>query len=326
MDDIRPCAAAPRGNKGQLAAGRELHFCVMNGEHVPRLNALAGGGPTLVELTAALLTDGPWCPNALTPNRFDADLLRIRQIRVTVRVQSALAIAQRPGGRAVSQGRNGESGRALCPRSRSAVRLFTAEHEFRTMKRPKPEARSEVRSRDRHRPCAPGDDVLSALGMALALTSPSERQVAATYGWGTEVFYGADSAFERALQDLSLVPDWNLVLNGGTSTFVDGSAGSRACPMGRRESATGNRRGELRPVAVQSGRYAGDDRYAAMGREQPCLAALRVWAARRSESSGAIDSNVYVVVWVADDSLRPTASPLIDGDTTDGPNPGAGAA
>jgi hypothetical protein len=51
-----------------------------------------------VELTAAVLTDGPWCPNSLTPNRFDADLLRIRRVRVIVRVQSALASLRGPAG------------------------------------------------------------------------------------------------------------------------------------------------------------------------------------------------------------------------------------
>ena len=83
---------------GGWAQGENCTFLVIDGEHVPRLNALAGGGPALVELTPAELTDGPWCPNALTPNRFDADVLRIRKIRVTVRVQSALASLRGPAG------------------------------------------------------------------------------------------------------------------------------------------------------------------------------------------------------------------------------------
>jgi hypothetical protein len=35
-----------------------------------------------------MLTDGPWCPDALRAMRYDADLLRIRRIRVKVRVQA----------------------------------------------------------------------------------------------------------------------------------------------------------------------------------------------------------------------------------------------
>jgi hypothetical protein len=41
-----------------------------------------------VRLTAAHLTDGPWCPNAADRHRFDADLLRVRTVRVTLRVQT----------------------------------------------------------------------------------------------------------------------------------------------------------------------------------------------------------------------------------------------
>jgi hypothetical protein len=40
--------------------------------------------------------------------------------------------------------------------------------------------------------------------------------------------------------------------------------------------------------------------------------------------SGAINSTIYVVVWVADDSLETDGLPSIDGDLTSGPNPGAG--
>jgi hypothetical protein len=92
--------APPRFDQtmGSWAQGENCTFLVIDGEHVPRLSTLAGGGPRLVELAPAELTDGPWCPNALTPNRFDADVLRIRKIRVTARVQSALASLRGPAG------------------------------------------------------------------------------------------------------------------------------------------------------------------------------------------------------------------------------------
>ena len=48
------------------------------------LPTLPGGDGSLVELTQTLLTDGPWCG---TTNQFDADLYRIRKIRVDLRVQ-----------------------------------------------------------------------------------------------------------------------------------------------------------------------------------------------------------------------------------------------
>jgi len=42
-------------------------------------------------LTQAQLTDGPWCPDATNSNRFDADLFRIRKVRVTIRLQTGNA-------------------------------------------------------------------------------------------------------------------------------------------------------------------------------------------------------------------------------------------
>jgi hypothetical protein len=35
-----------------------------------------------------MLTDGPWCPDAANLMRYDADLLRIRRVRIKLRVQA----------------------------------------------------------------------------------------------------------------------------------------------------------------------------------------------------------------------------------------------
>jgi Tfp pilus assembly protein PilV len=52
----------------------------------------------LVKLTAEQLTDGPWCPDASSGSRWDADLLRVRAVVVTVRVEAALAALRGPAG------------------------------------------------------------------------------------------------------------------------------------------------------------------------------------------------------------------------------------
>jgi len=70
--------------------GENCVFQVAGGDHVPRLAPL-GPGATLVPLGAGALTDGPWCPDAGSPAAYDADLLRIRRIRVRLRVQVASA-------------------------------------------------------------------------------------------------------------------------------------------------------------------------------------------------------------------------------------------
>lgn len=76
--------------------GENCVFAVAAGAHTPRLAALDGG--PLVPLAAAQLTDGPWCPDPLSDARWDADLLRIRSIVVTVRIQAAIAALRGPAG------------------------------------------------------------------------------------------------------------------------------------------------------------------------------------------------------------------------------------
>jgi len=72
-------------------AGENCVFKINAGNQVPRLDDLSNpANPNgLVKLTAAQLTDGPWCPDAVTPSRWDADLLRIRKIGVRIRVMSS---------------------------------------------------------------------------------------------------------------------------------------------------------------------------------------------------------------------------------------------
>ena len=67
--------------------GENCLYSVQGGQHVSRLADLANG-VGIVRLTQAMLTDGPWCPDASYPMRYDADLLRIRRVRVKVRVQA----------------------------------------------------------------------------------------------------------------------------------------------------------------------------------------------------------------------------------------------
>ena len=78
-------------------AGENCVFAVVDGRHVPRLPVLASGSGR-VTLTSTELTDGPWCPDGVSNNRFDADLLRIRRVHVRVRVQVAMASLRGPAG------------------------------------------------------------------------------------------------------------------------------------------------------------------------------------------------------------------------------------
>jgi hypothetical protein len=66
--------------------GENCTFAIDAGRPVSRLRSLGAG---TVALGAALLTDGPWCPDAEHAFRFDADLLRVRRVRVAARLQAA---------------------------------------------------------------------------------------------------------------------------------------------------------------------------------------------------------------------------------------------
>jgi len=101
--------------RGSWPAGENCIFAVVNGVHVPRLTTIAPGGLTLVELTPSMLTDGPWCPDSTSLNRFDADLLRVRRIHVSLRVQSALASLRGPAGLLFAHGGSARAGDRYVP-------------------------------------------------------------------------------------------------------------------------------------------------------------------------------------------------------------------
>lgn len=80
-----------------------------------RLATLGPAGSGLVKLTAAELTDGPWCPDDANPKRWDADLLRIRKIGVTLRVQSAVAALRGPASTLFAVGGTSRGGTRFVP-------------------------------------------------------------------------------------------------------------------------------------------------------------------------------------------------------------------
>jgi hypothetical protein len=68
-----------------------------SGDQVPRLPPLDATS-ALTLLTSAQLVDGPWCPDDTNANRWDADLLRVRKVGITIRVETALAALRGPAG------------------------------------------------------------------------------------------------------------------------------------------------------------------------------------------------------------------------------------
>jgi len=108
-------------------AGENCAFQIdaTSGRQVSRLPPLSTT-TTLVPLTAAQLADGPWCPDEMSASRWDADLLRIRTVGVTIRVEAALAALRGPAGVLFTNGGT----------SRAATR-WVADQEIRLLVSPR---------------------------------------------------------------------------------------------------------------------------------------------------------------------------------------------
>ena len=74
--------------------GENCTFFAFSGGQASRLPGLAPVGTGLVPLPVAMLADGPWCPDGSAANRYDADLLRVRAIRVTLVAEASASMAR----------------------------------------------------------------------------------------------------------------------------------------------------------------------------------------------------------------------------------------
>jgi hypothetical protein len=79
------------------ATGSGVATCLFNAAGAPALPALTPDDGAQIELTEAMLTDGPWCGSG--PAQFDADLYRIRRLRVTLRLHATASWARGPDAR-----------------------------------------------------------------------------------------------------------------------------------------------------------------------------------------------------------------------------------
>ncbi|HEY7474948.1 MAG TPA: hypothetical protein VH679_08050 [Vicinamibacterales bacterium] len=66
------------------------------GNAISGLASLPAQGGSLAPLPLSIFTDGPWCGTG--DNRFDADLLRVRRVRLRIRIQATQAAHRGTGG------------------------------------------------------------------------------------------------------------------------------------------------------------------------------------------------------------------------------------
>lgn len=168
--------------------------------------------------------------------------------------------------------------------------------------------------------------LLTALGMALTLTTSTEGRIAYNYRDGVEALYAADAAIERVMQDVLTVPDWNNMTNGtATSAFTDGPPGDRTLPDGTTlnllQATAYVRCGKLSCSTADLDAYTPERPW---GENNPRWQLYAHGPMREMLPTDTVNSNMYVVVWIADDPAENDNNPLVDGDTTNGENPGRG--
>lgn len=158
--------------------------------------------------------------------------------------------------------------------------------------------------------------LLTALGIALVLTTSTESMISANFNNGQEALYAAEAGIERSMQDVLTVADWNTIISGATtSAFVDGAAGGeRRLPGGGTIDLS---------QAMNMANCNKVDPCSAADMNQ--LTAERRWGTNNPRwqlyayaplndllPTSTINSNFYVVVFVADDASEVDGDPSKD--------------
>jgi len=159
--------------------------------------------------------------------------------------------------------------------------------------------------------------LLSALGLALVLTTSTETKIASNYTNSQEALYAADAAIERTLQDVLTVADWNAMLSGtARSAFVDGApSGSRTIPGGFTfdlgEATNLMNCGKLSTCAAADMNLNTEER--PWGANNPRWQLFAYGPVNDLLPTATLNSQMYVVVWVADDPSENDDDPAKDG-------------
>ena len=167
--------------------------------------------------------------------------------------------------------------------------------------------------------------MLSALGLALMLTTTTETKIAGNFTGSKEAMYAADAAIELAIQDVLTVADWNAMLDGSArSAFVDGppsgqrTVGSLTFDLGQATSLMNC--GKTSGCSEAEMDLQTDERQ--WGENNPRWQLFAYGLVNSMISTGTLNSDLYVIVWVADDPSEDDDDPTKDGIVAT--NPGMG--
>jgi Tfp pilus assembly protein PilX len=168
--------------------------------------------------------------------------------------------------------------------------------------------------------------LLTALGLALTLTTMTETVISNNQRLGQEAANAADAAIERTMQDLLATPDWNRALSGSEqSAFVDGTpSGTRTLPNGSTVDLSSivnmARCGHM--AACSSAEIATNTTERSWAANNPVWQLYAYGPVTDLLPAGTVSSPIYVVVLVGDDPSETDGDPLTDGNAST--NPGSG--
>jgi hypothetical protein len=168
--------------------------------------------------------------------------------------------------------------------------------------------------------------LLTALGLALVMSTSTETKITGNFRAGQEGLYAADAGIERVMDDLLTVPDWNNILKGTIrSAFIDGS------PSGLRTLADGTTLnlteatnmvncGKVSTCSITEMNLVTEER--PWGPNNPRWVLYAYGPLNTIVPTGTVNSQIYVIVWVADDQSENDNDPMTDGNAQT--NPGSG--
>jgi Tfp pilus assembly protein PilX len=167
--------------------------------------------------------------------------------------------------------------------------------------------------------------LMTALGMALMLTSQTETLISANYRDSMEGEYVADAGLERVMDDVLTIPDWNTVLTspdgvtaGLTSGFHDSSPSS---PITLPDGRTLNLANATNMINCSKTTACTDsdmdtstlDR--PWGKNNPRFRLYAWGPVNDLIPTSTLNSPYFVAVWIADDATENDDNPSKDGDT-----------
>jgi hypothetical protein len=147
--------------------------------------------------------------------------------------------------------------------------------------------------------------LVGAIVAVLITLTTTETTISASFRHAREASYGAEAALERALHDLSTMPDWSMALSpppvNVTSTFDDGQSDPRG-PDGRR----------IDLAQLTAERQAESDGPVVLGADRPVWRLFAHAPLRALSTRQGFDLPLYLVVWIADDESDGDGEPTID--------------